>query len=130
MQCERIANQGFKRGSYFCKCKRGYYFPDKRAPLKAFNGTLIELEHDRVLRGEPNTYEDDSFECIRCSVGCDECVDDSPCVYSLKVEIRLTLCVLNGFIMGVTVVFAVYVGIHWKDKVCDNDRLLQSWTIP
>jgi len=118
-QCQTIANQGFKRGSYICTCRRGYYFPERRAPLKAFNGTLIELEHDRKLRGEPNSYED-SFECIRCSTGCDECVDDSPCLYSRKIVIRLTLCALNGVIMGVTVAFAVYVGLHWKDRVCDR----------
>lgn len=118
-QCEKIPNQGFKRGSYICTCKRGFYFPDSQASLKAFNGTRIELEHDRKLRGEPNSYED-SFECIRCSIGCDECVDDSPCVYSLKVVIRLTLCALNGVIMGVAIAFAVYVGMHWKDKVCHN----------
>lgn len=118
-QCQTIAKQGFKRGSYICTCRRGYYFPESRAPLKAFNGTLIELEHDRKLRGEPNSYED-SFECIRCSIGCDECVDDSPCLYSLKIVIRLTLCALNGVIMGLTVAFAVYVGLHWKDRVGDR----------
>lgn len=118
-QCQIIANQGFKRGSYICMCKRGYYFPEPRAPFKAFNGTLIELEHDRKLRGEPNSYED-SFECVRCSIGCDHCIDDSPCLYSRKIVIRLTLCVLNGAIMGVTVAFAVYVGLHWQDRVCDR----------
>ena len=119
IQCQTIPNQGFKRGSYICTCKRGYYFPERRAPLKAFNGTLIEFEHDRKLRGEPNSYED-SFECIRCSIGCDQCVDDSPCLYSRKIVIRLTLCILNGAIMAVTVAFAVYVGLHWNDRVCDR----------
>ena len=118
-QCQAITNQGFKRGSYICTCKRGYYFPASQASLKAFNGTLIELEHDRKLRGEANSYED-GFECIRCSIGCDECVDDSTCLYSLNIVIRLTLCALNGVIMGVTVAFAVYVGMHWKDRVCDR----------
>ena len=119
-QCHAIPNRGFKRGSYICTCRRGFYFPDSQESVKAFNGTHIELEHDRQLRGEPNSYEED-FECVRCSIGCDECVDDRPCVYSSNIVIRLTLCVVNGLMMGVTVMFAVYVGIHWKDRV----RLIQ-----
>ena len=116
-QCQAIHNQGFKRGSYICTCKRGFYFPDSQASVKAFNGTLIELQHDRYLRGDPNSYEED-FECIRCSVGCDECVDDKPCVYSSNSYIRLPLFFLNALVMCVAVAFAVCVGIHWNDRVC------------
>ena len=120
-QCEAIPNQGFKRGSYVCTCKRGYYFPDINASQKAFNGTVIEREHDQMLRGEPNDYGA-NFECRRCSEGCDECVDDSPCIYSLRLVIRLTLCAVNGAVMGVTIAFAVYVALHWNDKVCGKQE--------
>ena len=116
IQCETVLNQGFKRGSYVCTCKRGFYFPDALAPEKAFNGSVIEREHDRMLRGEPNVYEN-NFDCRRCSEGCDECVDGSPCIYTLKIVIRLLLCCLNGAVMVLTIVFAVYVALHWKDKV-------------
>ena len=85
--------------------------------MKVFNGTLIELEHDRHLRGDPNSYDED-FECIPCSVGCDECVDDRPCVYSSNIYIRLTLFALNALVICVAVVFAVYVCIHWNERVC------------
>ena len=117
IQCEAVPNQGFKRGSYVCTCKRGYYFPDALASEKAFNGSVIEREHDRMLRGEPNAYEN-NFECRRCREGCDECVDDSPCTYTLKIVIRLLLCCVNGAVMIVTIAFAVYVALHWEDKVC------------
>ena len=116
IQCETVLNQGFKRGSYVCTCKRGFYFPDALAPEKAFNGSVIEREHDRMLRGESNAYEN-NFDCRRCSEGCDECVDGSPCIYTLKIVIRLLLCCLNGAVMVLTIVFAVYVALHWKDKV-------------
>ena len=116
IQCETVLNQGFKRGSYICTCKRGFYFPDALAPEKAFNGSVIEREHDRMLRGESNAYEN-NFDCRRCSEGCNECVDGSPCIYTLKIVIRLLLCCLNGAVMVLTIVFAVYVALHWKDKV-------------
>ena len=116
IQCETVLNQGFKRGSYICTCKRGFYFPDALAPEKVFNGSVIEREHDRMLRGESNAYEN-NFDCRRCSEGCDECVDGSPCIYTLKIVIRLLLCCLNGAVMVLTIVFAVYVALHWKDKV-------------
>ncbi|PFX24932.1 putative G-protein coupled receptor CG31760 [Stylophora pistillata] len=115
-ECHAIKNQGLKRGSYICTCKRGFYFPDSQASVKVFNGTLIELEHDRHLRGDPNSYDED-FECIPCSVGCDECVDDRPCVYSSNIYIRLTLFALNALVICVAVVFAVYVCIHWKERL-------------
>ena len=120
IQCEAVPNQGFKRGSYVCKCKRGYYFPDALATEKAFNGSLIESEHDRMLRGELNAYEN-NFECRRCSEGCDECVDDSPCIYTLKIVIRVLLCCVNGVVMVVTIAFAVYVALHWEDKVSTKE---------
>ncbi|CAH3041041.1 unnamed protein product [Pocillopora meandrina] len=115
-ECQAIHNQGFKRGSYICTCKRGFYFPDSHASVKAFNGTLIERQHDRYLRGDPNSYEED-FECIRCSVGCDECVDDKPCVYSSNSYIRLPLFFLNALVICVAVAFAVCVGLHWNDRI-------------
>ena len=118
-QCEPIPNQGFKRGSYVCKCRRGFFFPDIHASQKAFNGSTIEREYDRMLRGEPNVHED-GFECRRCREGCKECVDDSPCIYSLKIVIRLTLCAVNGFAMVVTIIFAVYVALQWNNKVWDK----------
>ena len=125
-QCEAVPNQGFKRGSYVCTCKRGYYFPDALASEKAFNGSVIEREHDRMLRGEPNAYEN-NFECRQCREGCDECVDDSPCIYTLKIVIRLLLCCVNGAVMIVTIAFAVYVALHWEDKVCTKEMPRAVW---
>lgn len=125
IQCETVPNQGFKRGSYVCTCKRGFYFPDTLAPEKAFNGSVIEREHDRMLRGKPNDYEN-NFDCRQCSEGCDDCVDGSPCIYTLKIAIRLLLCCLNGTVMVVTIVFAVYVALHWKDKVM-KQRISHAW---
>lgn len=96
-QCEPIPNQGFKRGSYRCTCKRGYYYPDVNANTKAFNGSVIEEEYDKKQEGRPTNY-DDQFDCVPCSEGCEECVDGSNCVYHVKLLPRVILISVDGLV--------------------------------
>ena len=51
MQCEPVSGLGFRRGSYRCLCKIGYYFPDVEADAdsKYFNGTTLEEEYAKIL---------------------------------------------------------------------------------
>ena len=53
-QCEPISGLGFRRGSYKCVCRIGYYFPDAESPNKFFNGTTLEEEYAKRL--EASTY--------------------------------------------------------------------------
>ncbi len=48
-QCVHIPGLGFRRGSYRCECKDGFYFPDRDAPWKFYNGTVIEEEYEKKL---------------------------------------------------------------------------------
>lgn len=43
-QCVPIEGLGFRRGSYKCICKDGYYFPDISANVRYYNGSEIETE--------------------------------------------------------------------------------------
>ena len=60
-QCVPVSGLGFRRGSYKCVCKTGYYFPvgltgesgGERTSLfeKAyFNGTVLEEEYENVMK--------------------------------------------------------------------------------
>lgn len=49
-QCVPVPGLGFRRGSYMCKCKRGFYFPDMNSPAPYFNGTSIENEYERITK--------------------------------------------------------------------------------
>ena len=69
-----------------------------------------------MSRRQPNRYEH-GFECMKCSHGCYECVDDSPCMYSVQVALRLTLLAINGICMVMALGFAVFVFLNWKKKV-------------
>ena len=115
-QCEPITNQGFKRGSYRCTCKRGFYYPDVNANVKAFNGSVIEEEYDKKQKGLPTDY-DNEFDCIPCSEGCKECTDGSPCVYSVQITPRIILITIDGLVALLAVAVGVIVFIFKESKV-------------
>lgn len=115
-KCEPIRNQGFKRGSYRCVCKKGYYYPDATVGVKAFNGSAIEEEYDKKQEGKPNHY-DDKFECQRCSEGCEECADGSPCIYSSKILPRVVFISIDTLSALMAVVFGVLVFVYRERKV-------------
>lgn len=115
-QCEPIPNQGFKRGSYRCTCKRGYYYPDANVNVKAFNGSVIEEEYDKKQEGLPTKY-DDEFDCVPCSEGCEECTDGSPCVYNLKIIPRVVLISIDTLATLMAAVAGAVVFIFRESKV-------------
>ena len=49
LQCEPIAGLGFRRGSYKCVCKTGYYYPNSTSENRFFNGTDLEEEYSKIL---------------------------------------------------------------------------------
>ena len=113
-QCEPIANQGFKRGSYRCTCKRGFYYPDSGS--KAFNGSVIEEEYDKKQKGLSSSY-DDEFDCVPCSEGCVECTDGSPCVFNVKIVPRIILITTDAFAAVLAVVIGAVVFVFRENKV-------------
>lgn len=46
-QCVPIMGLGFRRGSYRCVCKDGFYFPNVTSPHKYYNGTVLEEEYEK-----------------------------------------------------------------------------------
>ncbi len=56
-QCVQQSNQGFKRGTYVCQCEKGYYFPEVGSGLNAYNGSQVEEEFSKKIRGYPNDYD-------------------------------------------------------------------------
>ncbi|XP_058971664.2 probable G-protein coupled receptor CG31760 isoform X1 [Pocillopora verrucosa] len=115
-QCEPIANQGFKRGSYRCICRRGYYFPHPNSDTKYFNGSEIEEEYDKKSNKETNFY-DDEFKCLPCSEGCDECSDDSPCMYKVNLILRVVLISINTLAAILAIVSGLVVYIFRESEV-------------
>ena len=48
-QCIPISGLGFRRGSYRCMCKRGFYFPNTDLETKWYNGSVLEDEYEKKL---------------------------------------------------------------------------------
>jgi hypothetical protein len=55
-----------------------------------------------VFQGANWTYYDNfsAFQCLACAEGCDDCVDESPCIVSLNMVLRSILLVLQCVIIG------------------------------
>lgn len=49
VQCVPLPGLGFRRGSYKCLCRKGYYFPDTKAERRYYNGTVIEEEYEKLM---------------------------------------------------------------------------------
>ncbi|KAK6630548.1 hypothetical protein RUM43_014533 [Polyplax serrata] len=99
-RCEPISGLGFRRGSYKCLCKKGFYHPDTKSEQRYYNGTIVEDEYEKLVMGEENLYENkDSFECLPCAEGCESCVDKRPCIASLNWVMRTIVLVLSCIII-------------------------------
>uniref|UniRef100_A0A1A9UWG4 G-protein coupled receptors family 3 profile domain-containing protein n=1 Tax=Glossina austeni TaxID=7395 RepID=A0A1A9UWG4_GLOAU len=99
--CEALKGLGFRRGSYKCVCRKGYYFPDTGSQHKYFNGSLLEVEYEKLMLGKNSTYNIvNEYECLQCAEGCDYCEDSSPCIAALNWPMRTSILVLACIVIG------------------------------
>nr|XP_036669179.1 uncharacterized protein LOC108008207 [Drosophila suzukii] len=99
--CEAIMGLGFRRGSYKCLCRKGFYFPDIVSQHKFFNGSLLEEEYEKLMLGKNSTYNSNSeYECLPCAEGCDSCEDSSPCIAALNWPMRTSILALACIVIG------------------------------
>ncbi|XP_046596779.1 probable G-protein coupled receptor 158 isoform X1 [Neodiprion lecontei] len=100
-ECVAIPGLGFRRGSYRCVCKRGFYYPETKSTTRYYNGTVIEEEYEKLMMdGESQYAVDGVFECLPCAEGCESCVDGSPCVVSLNWLMRTAILILECCIIA------------------------------
>uniref|UniRef100_A0A182PG69 G-protein coupled receptors family 3 profile domain-containing protein n=1 Tax=Anopheles epiroticus TaxID=199890 RepID=A0A182PG69_9DIPT len=108
-ECTPIPGLGFRRGSYRCICRKGYYFPDTTIEQKYFNGSTLEEEYEKLMLNEYSTYSiPNSYECLPCAEGCDSCEDASPCVAALNWPMRTSILVLACAVIGLLPPAAVF----------------------
>uniref|UniRef100_A0A8D8GM11 Probable G-protein coupled receptor CG31760 n=2 Tax=Culex pipiens TaxID=7175 RepID=A0A8D8GM11_CULPI len=117
-ECIAIPGLGFRRGSYRCVCRKGFYFPDTSIEQKWFNGTTLEEEYEKLMLSEFSTYNDlSSYECLPCAEGCDSCLDASPCVAALNWTMRTGILVLACTVIGLLPPAAVFTFRYQQVKV-------------
>ncbi|KAH7983672.1 hypothetical protein HPB52_013413 [Rhipicephalus sanguineus] len=94
-------------------CRRGFY---AATGDPFFNGSLVESAwREKVLFGRP-TY-DMLYVCKPCRPGCNECVDDSPCLSHYNWAFRISLLTISVICIVLTMVLAGYVYRYRKLKV-------------
>ncbi|XP_076372923.1 metabotropic glycine receptor-like [Tachypleus tridentatus] len=119
-ECVHIAGRGFRRGSYRCHCKAGYYFPKSNFPIyfnnhvkNYFNGSQLEnaFVTSRVRDGsspeEGDLVYPDSFRCLPCQTGCETCVDGASCFAEYNMLLRSIALGLQSFCSTITFVLLI-----------------------
>ncbi|XP_031705714.1 G protein-coupled receptor 158a isoform X1 [Anarrhichthys ocellatus] len=109
MECSPIHGHGFILDKYTCRCKTGFYHPNR----VAVNGFT---RRGRGRKGKaadsgPNADEGSSSDCLPCQQGCAYCKDETPCVAREDGALRLAvvsfqcLCMLIVFVSMVLVYY-------------------------
>ncbi|XP_038220884.1 probable G-protein coupled receptor 158 [Zerene cesonia] len=112
-ECVPVPGLGFRRGSYRCVCRRGFYFPNTTAENRFYNGSVIEEEFEKHLQHQHSLYSTRSaFECLPCAEGCEACIDGSPCVAALNWVVRTTIFALACLVIS-CLPFIVYFTIKY-----------------
>ena len=144
--CLPVTGRGFRRGSYVCKCKSGYYIPNKFVspdPIDGnsppsnisqhFEGSEIEEAFVNFLVGatpsskkslipsespvkQHRRYPHD-FLCAKCAPGCKTCLDDRPCFVTPDMILRSLIVGFQAFCLTITFFLMIVVIRMRKDKV-------------
>ncbi|XP_040023002.2 G protein-coupled receptor 158a isoform X2 [Gasterosteus aculeatus] len=105
MECVPLHGHGFVLDKYSCRCRAGFYHPN-RVALNSFTGTGRK---GKARDSGPNADEGSSSDCLPCRQGCAYCRDETPCVAPEDGALRLAvvsvqcLCVLLVFVAMVLV---------------------------
>ncbi|XP_071957666.1 probable G-protein coupled receptor CG31760 [Antedon mediterranea] len=102
--CKFVSGKGFRRGSYVCICKKGYYFPNETAEERLYNGSEMEEEFRKYMIRVDNNYKD--LICLPCGDGCDECTNGQSCIFVYNWVLRNVLLAVDCMaIVGLAALF-------------------------
>lgn len=127
-RCVPISGLGFRRGGYECQCRRGFYFPSEgssnMSQVSGFNGLILEsafVANQLQEEEEFGMYPDD-FRCLPCKIGCESCIDASPCFVEYNMILRSLALGFQSFCTTVTIVLAIVVFRLRKSKIVASAR--------
>lgn len=97
-------------------CRKGFYFPDKNSTNKSFPGSELEQAFLNSWYNKTNLSHLE-YQCLPCPLGCENCVDDTPCMAEYNVLLRGIPLGIQSFCITVTIVIGVVVLRLRKSKV-------------
>lgn len=57
------------------------------------------------------------FQCLPCREGCEECVDDTPCMYQRNTSLRTVFLTINESVKALAIALAVFISVFRESKV-------------
>ncbi|XP_034230220.1 probable G-protein coupled receptor CG31760 [Thrips palmi] len=129
-QCVHIPGAGWARGSYYCRCRPGFYSPKNKG---IFNGTVVEqawqeYEEQQIQEGQQPGPQHQAhqagrraplslFQCLKCAPGCDTCRGPDPCLANYNWPFRISLLVVSVCCVVMVLALAAYVFHNRRIKV-------------
>ncbi|XP_057700655.1 probable G-protein coupled receptor 158 isoform X2 [Corythoichthys intestinalis] len=110
MECVPVPGRGFRLGQYCCRCKEGYYNPDK-ANQDADSATCY-----------PSMPV-----CLPCWPGCGSCRDGAPCWVQEDGPLRATVMAAQGTFMALVFVSMLAAYRHRRSKPSTFRCILLRW---
>ncbi|KAE8747621.1 hypothetical protein FOCC_FOCC005600, partial [Frankliniella occidentalis] len=126
-ECVHTPGAGWARGSYYCRCRPGYYSHSNRG---IFNGTVVEQawqEYEQAQQGLQGLSQEQPapwskgplslFLCQQCAPGCETCRGPEPCLARYNWPFRISLLVVSVCCVVMVLALAAYVYHNRRIKV-------------
>ncbi|GAV02854.1 hypothetical protein RvY_13368 [Ramazzottius varieornatus] len=114
--CVPKTGLGFRRGTYQCTCRPGYYFPNASSSTKAFSGFDVEDAYAAwVMNGSAEYFN--YYDCLPCPEGCETCTDSTPCLADWNWVIRSVLLAVVVMMLVCVHFIALLVTKHQKRTI-------------
>ncbi|CAF95335.1 unnamed protein product [Tetraodon nigroviridis] len=105
MECVAVPGRGFRLGQYCCRCKDGYYNPDREADGGSGNSS------------EAGVCYPDMPICLPCRPGCGSCRDATPCWVQEAWLLRASVLALQAVFMVLIFVSMLVAYKHRRSRV-------------
>ncbi|OQV19086.1 putative G-protein coupled receptor [Hypsibius exemplaris] len=121
--CVPRAGFGFRRGTYYCECRPGFYYPNASATVLAFPGFDVENAYaDWIQHGSRDYLA--SYDCNACPEGCETCVDATPCMAEWDWALRSILLIIVVLILVSAVFLLLFIHRHRRHPVLHEAGVL------
>ncbi|OAF69898.1 hypothetical protein A3Q56_02353 [Intoshia linei] len=123
--CENLLGFKFKRGSYRCVCKKGYYVQhvkddveNEKINKNYFDGKQMEELFQLYQNDEYGEYYN-SFNCLPCEMSCEECLSKKSCTVKINWTLRLSITIVH-IVVGIIIIVCC---THFTIKFRKHDIL-------
>lgn len=135
-QCHNVVGSGFRRGSYYCKCRAGFYYQPNNTSLPLmvagldnthsqiiFDGRDVEEAFINTLIGPiSDSHFLRNYVCMPCETGCTgDCINKAPCQVKFNYSYRVIVLTIQLLCIFTCSIFGLLVfKLRYKKKVASS----------